>query len=180
MRAKTLEEAMAQLTGLLRNKRMLLIVDDVWEQEHAMPFKVGGSGCAMLITTRAGSVAQALAPTPNAIYRLPVLTEEQSLGLLKALAPEVVDLHRGPCMELVGELEGLPLALQVAGHMLDVEMSYGFGVNDLLSELREGTKLLEAKAPADRMDLANETTPTVAVLLQKSTDRLITQNPSKL
>jgi hypothetical protein len=31
---------------------------------------------------------------------------------------------------------------------------------------------LEATAPADRVDLANETTPTVAVLLQKSTEYL--------
>jgi hypothetical protein len=73
---------------------------------------------------------------------------------------------------LVRELEGLPLALQVAGHMLRVEAGYGFGVTDLLDELREGAKLLMATAPADRSDLATETTPTVAVLLQKSTDRL--------
>lgn len=172
LRAKTLEEAMTQLTALLRHKRMLLIVDDVWEPEHAVPFKVGGSGCAMLVTTRVNSVAQALAPTPGAIYKLPILTEEKSLELLYALAPEVVNQYQEPCRELIHELEGLPLALQVAGHMLNVEMSYGFGVADLLTELREGAKLLAAKAPADRMDLANETTPTIAVLLQKSTDHL--------
>ncbi|MBI5651472.1 MAG: hypothetical protein HZC40_13675 [Chloroflexi bacterium] len=32
--------------------------------------------------------------------------------------------------------------------------------------------MLEAQAPADRAELANETTPTVAALFQKSTDRL--------
>jgi hypothetical protein len=52
LRAKTLEEATAQLTAMLRNKRMLLIIDDVWESEHAVPLKVGGRGCAILITTR--------------------------------------------------------------------------------------------------------------------------------
>lgn len=56
--------------------------------------------------------------------------------------------------------------------MLNVEASYGLSVTDLLAELREGTRLLEAQAPADRTDLANETTPTVAALLQRSTDRL--------
>jgi hypothetical protein len=39
-------------------------------------------------------------------------------------------------------LEGLPLALQVAGHMLNVEAGYGFSVSDLPAELREGAKLL--------------------------------------
>jgi hypothetical protein len=172
LRAKTLEEATAQLTAMLRNKRMLLIIDDVWESEHAVPFKVGGRGCATLITTRENKVAQALAPTANDIYKLPVLTDDKALELLQALAPSVVQDYPAESRELVHELEGLPLALQVAGHMLNVEASYGFGVTDLIKELREGAALLEAKAPADRTDLANETTPTIAVLLQRSTDRL--------
>jgi len=172
LRAKTIEEATAQLTALLRTKRMLLIVDDVWEPEHVMPFKVGGRECAMLITTRINSVAQSLASTPNDIYKLPVLTDEKALELLQKLAPLVVTQYLEQSLELAHELEGLPLALQVAGRMLNVEMSYGFGVVELLTELREGSKLLEAQAPADRTDLVNETIPTVAVLLQKSTERL--------
>ncbi len=172
LRAKTLEEATAQLTAMLRNKRMLLIIDDVWESEHAVPFKVGGRGCATLITTRENKVAQAIAPTANDIYKLPVLTDDKALELLQALAPSVVNDYPAESRDLVHELEGLPLALQVAGHMLNVEASYGFGVIDLIKELREGAAILEAKAPADRTDLANETTPTIAVLLQRSTDRL--------
>ncbi len=172
LRAKTLEEATAQLTAMLRNKRMLLIIDDVWESEHVVPFEVGGRGCATFITTRENKVAQALAPTANDIYRLPVLTDDKALELLQALAPSVVKDYPAESRDLVRELEGLPLALQVAGHMLNVEASYGFGVTDLIEELREGAAILEAKAPADRTDLANETTPTIAVLLQRSTDRL--------
>jgi hypothetical protein len=172
LKAKTVEEASTQLGAWLRDKRMLLIVDDVWEPGHAIPFKVGGRGCAMLITTRVNSVAQALAPTPDDIYKLAVLSDEKALELLQVLAPSVVAQHPEQSLELVRELEGLPLALQVAGHMLNTEANYSFGVTDLLTELREGAKLLEARAPADRIDLAKETIPTVAVLLQKSTDRL--------
>ncbi|MBN1815592.1 MAG: hypothetical protein JXA14_27410 [Anaerolineae bacterium] len=172
VRARTLEEASAQLTALLRNKRMLLIVDDVWQAEHAVPFRVGGRNCAMLITTRINSVAQALAPAPDNIYCLPVLTDDKALELLGLLAPAVVAQRPASVLELVHELEGLPLALQVAGHLLNIEASYGFDVTSLLNELREGSKLLQAKAPADRTDLANETTPTIAVLLQRSTDCL--------
>ncbi len=172
LRAQSLEEASTHLTALLRAKRMLLVVDDVWQAEHARPFILGGRGCATLITTRSSRVAHALAPTANAIYRLPVLTEEQGLELLAALAPQVVVSHGDECRALVVALDGLPLALQVAGRMLAVEAGYGFGVKDLLAELRAGTALLEAQAPADRTDLANESTPTVAALLQHSTDRL--------
>jgi hypothetical protein len=151
---------------------MLLIVDDVWEPAHVMPFKVGGQNCALLITTRVNSVAHDLAPTPDAIYCLPVLTDEKALELLQILAPKVVARYPESSLELIHELEGLPLALQVAGHLLNVEANYGFEVTDLLAELHEGAKLLAAKAPADRIDLANETTPTIAALLQKSTDCL--------
>jgi len=172
LRASTVEEATAQLSALLRNKRVLLILDDVWEAEHAVPFKVGGRECAMLITTRVPGVAQALAPTPSHIYNLGVLAEQKAFELFQALAPTVATQYPAGSLELVRELEGLPLAIQVAGHMLNVEASYGFGVAHLLQELREGSKLLEAKAPADRADIAKEKTPTLAVLLQKSTDRL--------
>jgi len=172
LKAITIEEASGQLAALLRERRMLLIVDDVWEAVQAIPFKVGGRECAMLVTTRSNSVAQALAPTADDIYKLPVLTEEDALELLQKLARTVVEQYPLESVELVHELEGLPLALQVAGHMLNVEAGYGFGVSDLLEELREGARILEAQSPASRIGLASETSATVAVLLEKSTDRL--------
>ena len=172
LRAHTVEEASAQLAALLRNKRYLLVVDDVWEAAHARPFCVGGLGCVHLITTRESSVAQALAPTPDAVYNLLVLSEEKSLELLRILAPTVVAQYPDPVRELVRVLEGLPLALQVAGRLLNTELEYGFGVLELLDELQAGAKLLEARAPADRTDLTTQTTPTIAALLQKSTERL--------
>jgi hypothetical protein len=172
LRARTLEEAQAQLTALLRDKRLLIIIDDVWQSEHAMPFIVGGRGCATLITTRLDSVASALAPSAGNIYRLKVLKDTDALKLLKELAPAVVDKYRDECTVLVKELEGLPLALQVAGRLLNTEASYGFGVVALIDELRAGAKLLESPAPADRADLVKETTPTIAALLQKSLDLL--------
>ncbi len=168
----TVEEAFSRLSDLLRDKSMLLIIDDVWETAHALPFQVGGKNCATLITTRANQIAFALARTPGNIYRLPVLTEDNSLALLRFLAPSIVGEYPDECRQLVIELEGLPLALQVAGRMLVVQARYGFSVADLLVELQNTSKILAAKAPADRSDVANETSPTVAALLMKSTDRL--------
>lgn len=172
LRAKNLEEAKSQLTALLRNKQMLLIIDDVWQPEHAEPFNVGGSNCATLITTRRDDVANTLAPTASSIYRLKVLKDEDALTLLRELAPTVVKKHPNESLVLVQELEGLPLALQVAGRLLNAEANRGFGVIELIDEMRKGAKLLEAVAPADRIDLVNETTPTITALLQKSLDLL--------
>jgi hypothetical protein len=172
LKARSVEEAQNLLAGLLRNKRMLLIVDDIWKAEDAFPFKVGGPGCATLMTTRLDEVANALAPTAQNIYRLKVLNEEDAIKLVRELAPSVVQQHPAECLVLVQELEGLPLALQVAGRLLNAEANAGFGVKELIGELREGAKLLDAIAPADRMDFVTETTPTIGALLQKSLDLL--------
>ena len=59
---------------------MLLIVDDVWETEHAAPFQqVRGDECGLLFTTRETHVAEAIAPIHSAIYNLPVLTHDSAL-----------------------------------------------------------------------------------------------------
>jgi transcriptional regulator with XRE-family HTH domain len=170
-RVTSIEEASARLSALLRNQRRLLIVDDVWEVPHARPFQVGGQHCALLLTTRLPVVAQAIAP-PDDIYLLDVLSDEAALELLRILAPSAVAAEYDACKILVKELEGLPLAIQVAGHLLQSEARLGFEVTTLLAELREGARLLEAQAPADRAEVSNQTTPTIAALLQKSTDRL--------
>jgi DNA-binding SARP family transcriptional activator len=168
----SLEELRAQLTAVLRDRRMLLIVDDVWHTEHASPFKVGGRNCALLITSRLNEVAQALAPTPNDIYRLAVLVEDQALKLLGVLTPESVASHPDEARELVRDLEGLPLAIQVAGRLLHNEVRLGWGVSNLLTELRQGVSLLSAQAPGDVGGAGRDTTPTIAALLKRSTDSL--------
>ena len=165
-------EASARLVRLLQNKRMLLIVDDAWEAYHVIPFQVGGSGSAMLVTTRELGVANAIAPAAANVYRLGLLTDDESLELLEKLAPSVVAEYPKESLSLVRELEGLPLGIRVAGRLLNAESEGKFGVKELLADLRAGKKILKAQAPADLTDLAKDTIPSVAVLLQKSTDRL--------
>lgn len=170
--AKTVEEASQLLAGLLRTKSALLIVDDVWEAEHLLPFRIGGGRCAMLLTTRLPEVANAIAATPVDVYLLRVLDAADALDLLRRLAPTVVAANETVCRELVDDLEGLPLALQVAGRLLHTKANYGFKVNNLLQKLRQGAALIAAQAPKDRADIANQTTPTVAALLDLSTSQL--------
>jgi hypothetical protein len=171
-RAKTLEDAIAMLRAILRNKRVLLIVDDVWEAENAEPFKVAGPDCCMVITTRFRDVAQELAPIPDDIYVLEQLNEDKGLELLTAMSPRVVGQHLPAARQLVLDLEGLPLAIRVAGRLLEAEASLGFDVTSLFTELSSSSKILHAKAPEDRFDPKTGTTPTIDLLLRKSTERL--------
>jgi hypothetical protein len=173
LRALTLKEATTLLADLLRRRRMLLIVDDVWEADHAVPFRQAcGGDCALLVTTRQPGVASGLSLPDEAVYNLPALTEEKALELLRILAPGVTLEHPDECLQLVRDIECLPLALHVAGRTLNAESKMGWGVTDMLKALREGAKLIEQKAPDDMMDYESQTIPTVAALLKKSTDRL--------
>lgn len=167
-----MEEISAQLTAVLRDKRVLLILDDVWLPDHAAPFRVGGARCALVVTTRLNDVATALAPSSGDIYRLPVLSEAASLELLANLIPETVTDYREEARLLVADLEGLPLAIHVAGRLLQSEARLGWGIRDLLDELRTGVALLQAQLPSDRIGARRDTSPTIATLLKRSTDLL--------
>lgn len=140
--------------------------------EHARPFRVGGEGSALVMTSRLNDVAVALAPTAADLYRLPVLSEEAGLEMLGKLAPEALAEEPEAARELVRDLEGLPLAIHVAGRLLHSEAHLGWGLRDLLEELRRGAALLEAPAPSDMRGAGLQGPPTVAALLQRSTDSL--------
>jgi len=144
----------------------------VWDMAHFAPLRVGGNNCRTLVTSRLNAVAQSLAMRPADVYKIPILSDEKSLELMRTLTPQSVDQHPDEMIELVRDLEGLPLALQVAGRLLRAEMSMGWGVTDLLRELREDARLLAAQAPADRAEGADEVPPTIGALLRKSTNLL--------
>lgn len=172
LRAATLDDAIVKLSALLRHRRMLLIVDDVWDAAHALPFlkAAAGSRCSVLATTRRPVVADVLTTDDSKTYLLPVLSESSSLELLGYLAPAAVKQHPAECRELVNDLGHLPLALHVAGRLLKAEARAGLNVVKLIESIRKGTQVLEEVAPIDRAE--GTVLPTVRALLQKSTDAL--------
>jgi len=172
IRVPTLKEATVRISALLKNKRFLLIADDVWEPAHLTPFlNARGEGCHLLVTTRLTELAECLAEDQRgSIYVLPVLTEANAVKLLQVLAPAAVEQHPEECRELVRDLECLPLALRVAGSLLRTEAKLGWGVADLLKDIRKGARIIDEKAPTNMSN--GETRPSVSALLRNSTDRL--------
>jgi hypothetical protein len=167
-----LEEITAELRTYLADKQVLLIVDDVWETVAAAPFKVGGNRCATLFTTRFQDVARELAPTPGHVYVLGPLSVEKGFDLLNQLAPTLAKTQPEKSRQLVADLEGLPLAIRVAGRLLESEAQMGWGIDDMLQAFSSGTSLMNEVAPDDRLDPTTGTIPTVSIVLKKSTDRL--------
>jgi hypothetical protein len=56
--------------------------------------------------------------------------------------------------------------------LLHEEYQMGWGVDRLLAELHKGASILSAQVPRDVAGLTQDTSPTVAALLKRSTDAL--------
>jgi DNA-binding SARP family transcriptional activator len=167
-----IQELTGVLAAALRDKQMLLIVDDIWNVEHAAPFKVAGQKSTLVITTRLPDIAHSLISSTRDIYHLDVLDVDSGMNLLHALIPDVVKAYPKEAAELVRSLEGLPLAIQVAGRLILNEMQFGWGIQELLQELREGTRLLSAEIPGNMIVFSQGSGSTIAALLRRSTDVL--------
>lgn len=100
-------------------RRMLLVIDDAWDIEAALPFKVGGPDCALLVTTRFPTIAVSLAEeNAHVLHELPA---DDGLALLTQLAPKAVAYDRQTASELVRAVGGLPLALTLMGKYLQTQ-----------------------------------------------------------
>ena len=109
---------------------------------------------------------------------LPVLSKKDSIHLLKIICPKIVLDFNEQAQELVEHLEGLPLAIQVAGKLLSAELSYGWGIDNLLADLKTTTRLLQENIPIELKNLSTQTSLSVAALLKKNnvviaTDHLV-------
>ncbi len=171
LRAPTLNAACEQIAPLLYSKEMLLLVDDVWDPAHLAPFQaIAGPRCAVVATTREPNVAEAFTANRAHVYPLPVLEEKYAVELFQAIAPEVAQQHRRESEELVRALECLPLAIHVAARLLATESKFGWGIENLIEDVKSGAAIVDAPAPDDRIEFGE--IPSVAALLRKSTDRL--------
>jgi tetratricopeptide (TPR) repeat protein len=141
-----------RLSTLLHDKKALLIVDDVWQAEAARYFLVGGSRCRSLITTRDNEIARNL--DVHKVIGVETLTNAASLNLLRELAPKAVAADEKAANELATVLDGLPLALKLAGQMLAAKWEAGRGVATALSQLKDREARLKLAGTEKRLGLA--------------------------
>src|SRR5258706_12192777 len=97
------------LRTAIGQRRMLLVLDDVWQIEDALALKVGGSNCTYLITSRFADTAFHF--TVEGAVAVHELEEEEGLALLARFAPQVVEAEPEAARRLVRSVGGRPLAL---------------------------------------------------------------------
>ncbi len=112
-----------RIRAFIGPRRMLLVIDDAWEIEQALAFKVGGPGCAYLITTRFPALALQLAG--SGATQVKELDDHDGVRLLARLAPQVVTDEPKIAQSLVQSVGGLPLALTLMGNYLRLQTYSG-------------------------------------------------------
>ncbi len=141
------------LRSAIGARKMLLIIDDAWNVEDSLAFKVGGPNCAHLVTTRFPTTALNMrAANPIAIREL---DEEQSMELLRLLAPKAVQHEAQKARKLVQAVGGLPLALTLMGNYLRMRAYSGQprriqAALDQLNSAEARLRISESRAPGDR------------------------------
>jgi hypothetical protein len=80
---ETPEAAKNALAELLKDRYVLIVIDDVWKKDHAELFCVGGANCAYLITTRLRETL----PEGAEEIKVDAMQTSQAVALLAANLP---------------------------------------------------------------------------------------------
>ncbi|MFG6094146.1 caspase family protein [Leptothoe sp. ISB3NOV94-8A] len=129
-----IESASNHLRTLLYDKHILLVVDDVWNPAHLDPFRVGGGGCCVLVTTREARISDAQR------YDLDVMSANQALELMtQKLSGTLSDAHRQQAFAFAERVGYLPLALELAASQIEEGVTW----SELLEDLQDEVARLE-------------------------------------
>ena len=110
-RPESEQDATDKLRDLLKDRSFLLVLDDVWEADHARPFLVGGSTCHVLITCRRKIESKDFSPR---YFILPEMKMDQSFDLLQGRLGRQIELSEKEEVEKLVRATGfLPLALDL-------------------------------------------------------------------
>lgn len=116
------ERRCAKLLEMLRRKRYLLILDDLWEMisldEVGIPKPINQNGSKIAITTRFVEVCNEM--EADVKIKMKTLSEAEAWNLFVAKVGDVVlDPHiQSHAKDVVAECDGLPLAIIVVGRAM--------------------------------------------------------------
>jgi phosphotransferase system IIB component len=118
----------SKLKEEIDGKKYLLVLDDVWNEDHGKWFELkellmgSASGSRILVTTRSEKVARISGTVP--LHSLKGLKEDDSWSLLKQLAfekgkePEETSSMAAVGREILKKCSGVPLAIRTIGSLL--------------------------------------------------------------
>ncbi|HAB19657.1 MAG TPA: hypothetical protein DCE44_24890 [Verrucomicrobiales bacterium] len=111
----TVRECADAIREALTGRKVLVILDDVWEADHASLFRAIPAGCRLLVTTRNAEVLVGLGAQEQ---RLDLLSPLESLKILAEWSGRPADALPAEAEEIVKECGRLPLALAAVGALV--------------------------------------------------------------
>ncbi|VAH55122.1 unnamed protein product [Triticum turgidum subsp. durum] len=148
--ADNLDSLQHALSNHLSNKRLLIVLDDVWDdalkesgqcwKRFCAPFRSVQEGSAMLVTTRCPNVRDGVRTMEP--VRLDGLDEDIFWNFFKLCAFGSEESNNDPDLEGIGrrilpKLKGSPLAAKTLGRMLSMDLQASHWNSILESELWE-------------------------------------------
>ena len=134
-----------RVRNTLGNRRVLLIIDDVWDVQTAQLLSCGGPDCRYLLTTRDRGVARAFVGEASRVVPVPFLSDEVAYEWLQELAPEACETDPETAYSLAKAAGGLPLVIKLLGGYLgDPERSTFAALREeALENMRNPQNLLQ-------------------------------------
>jgi tetratricopeptide (TPR) repeat protein len=142
------EDRCQLVRSAIGERRMLLVLDDVWELAHVRAMDVRGPACAQIVTTRSLSLAAELGD--DSPTRVPELLATDGLHLLLHFLPDLPDGDLPLLKELVDAFGGLPLALVLVGRRLRAEgvLNPKGRLHQALADLADPHRRVRVEMPA--------------------------------
>ncbi|HZR44396.1 MAG TPA: tetratricopeptide repeat protein [Ktedonobacteraceae bacterium] len=152
------EDRLQSLRNTIGERRMLLVLDDVWQKESAEALRLDSTHCAYILTTRFAHIASHLAASKA--IQVPELEEDDGVNLLARFAPTILQ-ERDTALTLVREVGGQPLALTLMGKYLgsSAYTRQPRRVHTALAHLRNAEQRLQLRiphAPLERLSPLSE------------------------
>jgi WD40 repeat protein len=151
----TLNAAVTRLGEVIGERRMLIVIDDVWQPAHARPFLQAGLNCARLITTRNRDVL----PRNAKPLALEAMEESEAIQLLRFGHPDGEDATFAKLAHRLGEW---PLLLKLVNGALHKRVAAGQPLAAALASVNDGLDsrgltVFDARNPVERSDAVAKT-----------------------
>ena len=124
-----IDDAAIHFAERLDDKNCLIVIDDVWDPNHVLPFLRGGKQCSRLITTRRLDVVAEASAQRISVNEM---TADQSIALLMARLP-FEPTNVAPLRALARRLGEWPLLLRLAASQLRERIDRGDSFEGALS-----------------------------------------------
>jgi WD40 repeat protein len=130
---RTSSEGRKLLERVLAERRVLLVIDDVWSDAAAMAFRATGAGGRAIYTTRDASVLRVIDARAE---RVDVLPKPAALQLLANLSGTPIELLPADVERVLETTGGVPLALALVA----AAVRSGITWEAVTAELRQSTE----------------------------------------